>query len=65
MFVLRSCRQAQLSLRLVFLAPKEHYLRVGCDGADRHRTQCSHDGDPESCCTLKLPTCGTARLKQS
>lgn len=49
---------------IALLAPQEHYLRVGGDSANRHRTQCSDDGDPEGCCTLKLPACGTVRLKQ-
>lgn len=55
---------ALLMVGLVLLAPQEHYLRLGGDSADRHRTQCSDDGDPEGCCTLKLPACGTVRLKQ-
>jgi hypothetical protein len=50
---------ALLSLQSVLLAPQEHYLRVGGDSADRHRTQCSDDADPEGRCTLKLPSCGT------
>lgn len=48
----------------MLLALQEHYLRVGGDSADRRRTQRSDDGDPEGRCALKLPACGTVRLKQ-